>query len=121
MIPRMKDVNGEAVPCYCVGDCWPDGPCEVEGTNPCFACRQNCPECRGKGTLALHGMAITADEWNGPDWDDDMRDNYMAGHYDTLCEFCNGRGHVITEQLRELYEDRALFRAESGMMPGRDY
>lgn len=54
-----------------------------------------CPSCDGRGTHALHGIAITADEWNGPDWDDDSRDGYLNGRYDTTCEECAGRRVVL--------------------------
>ncbi len=84
-----------------------------------------CRPCRGNGTRVLHGIAITADEW--ADWDDDMRDDYMNGGYDTVCEDCGGSGKVrgVNERslsahhrelyrstMREIAEDRQMQRME---------
>jgi hypothetical protein len=51
-----------------------------------------CDDCRGNGTRALHGIAITSDEW--ADWDDEDRHAYLSGHYDTICQACDGSGKV---------------------------
>lgn len=56
-----------------------------------------CERCRGKGTQALHGIAIPMDEFMGPDWDDEMRDDYLSGVYDTPCDLCGGTGKVDPE------------------------
>ncbi len=117
----MNGTTSTPVPCFCVGDCWPDGPCETETGGACFACQENCHSCRGKGTVALHGIAIAAGDFNGPDWDDDSREAYLSGDYDTPCEICNGKGYLPRGAEQARHEDRALYRAESGMMPGRDY
>ena len=51
-----------------------------------------CPNCGGKGTF--NDWVITADEWWGPDWDDESREDYLAGTYDQVCDECNGRTTV---------------------------
>jgi len=57
-----------------------------------------CERCRGKGTQALHGIAITSDEFYGPDWDAQMREDYMNGLYDTPCTLCGGSGRIDPEE-----------------------
>lgn len=54
-----------------------------------------CQDCDGRGSHALHGIAITGDEWNGPDWDDDSREAYIRGDYDTVCPTCKGKRVVL--------------------------
>lgn len=69
-----------------------------------------CPDCRGEGTHALHGLAITADEW--AEWDEDDRETYRNGGYDTVCETCNGlrvldevdEGQMSPEELQSWHE-----------------
>lgn len=73
-----------------------------------------CPTCGGRGSQALHGIAITADEWNGPDWDDESREMYLSGGYDTVCPECRGqrvvlvpdRARATKRQLSAWYEMR---------------
>lgn len=65
-----------------------------------------CPNCRGKGTVALHGIAIPAEEFN--DWHPDEQEMYLNGDYDTVCETCNGSGTVTEEEL----EYQALVESE---------
>jgi DnaJ-class molecular chaperone len=52
-----------------------------------------CSSCDGRGTTTLHGAAITASEW--AEWDQDDRDNYMSGVYDTACPSCKGQRVVL--------------------------
>ena len=59
-----------------------------------------CERCNGKGTQALYGIAITADEWNGPDWDDESRERYLDGSYDTPCTLCGGSGKIDEEEAK---------------------
>lgn len=54
-----------------------------------------CSTCRGSGGHSLRFGAITADEFHGPDWDEDSRAAYMAGDYDETCEPCKGTGKVV--------------------------
>lgn len=52
-----------------------------------------CGRCEGRGSHvnpAIDGHGITAEEWNGPDWDEDSREGYMAGRYDVACHRCGG-------------------------------
>jgi hypothetical protein len=51
-----------------------------------------CYHCRGDGSRALGGLAITASEW--AEWDDEDRHAYRTGGYDTPCEDCGGSGKV---------------------------
>jgi len=53
-----------------------------------------CPDCRGEGGSSAHLGAITSDEWNGPDWDDESKELYLSGGYDRPCEHCGGSGKV---------------------------
>lgn len=53
-----------------------------------------CGCCNGNGSSSSYLGAITADEWNGPDWDDDSRDDYMSGRYDRPCDECRGLGRI---------------------------
>ena len=65
-----------------------------------------CPDCRGNGTVALHGIAITADEFH--EWHEDEQESYRNGDYDTVCETCGGKGTVTQEEL----EYQSLVAAE---------
>jgi len=53
-----------------------------------------CDRCRGKGSHvnpSIDGHGITAEEWHGPDWDDESREMYLTGGYDVPCEECDGK------------------------------
>lgn len=57
-----------------------------------------CGRCRGKGSHVnpnIDGNGITADEWNGPDWDDESREMYMSGGYDVACDAGCENGKVL--------------------------
>lgn len=84
-----------------------------------------CDTCEGDGSRALHGIAITADEW--AEWDDDEREGYLSGRYDTVCDECGGSGKVrvideaatdpelleaFHQQQAELAESYAISRME---------
>lgn len=85
-----------------------------------------CSRCEGHGKHVnpnIDGNGITADEWNGPDWDDESREMYMSGGYDVRCEECAGERVVIvanldliSDDLRKRYEkhleEEAQYRAE---------
>jgi RecJ-like exonuclease len=75
---------------------------EEEGTfdRPLPSKWEICTACRGEGHRALHGIAITQDEW--ADWDDEDKETYRTGGYDTPCDNCDGSGKV-----RTLDEDHA--------------
>lgn len=51
-----------------------------------------CPRCEGKGVHdhPAFSNGITAEDWNGPDWDDDSREGYLVGRYDVACSECGG-------------------------------
>ncbi len=53
-----------------------------------------CDKCRGNGSHSLAIGAITADEWNGPDWSEEEKEDYLNGAYDQECEDCKGSGKV---------------------------
>lgn len=72
-----------------------------------------CYDCNGDGTRALGGMAITQDEWS--EWDQDERDDYFDGGYDSPCETCNCSGKVAVpddlsnpQELLEVYESHLM-------------
>ena len=73
-----------------------------------------CEECEGRGTVALHGIAITASEFD--EWDGDEIEAYSNGSYDTTCEACEGSGKVDPEAAESYQEDRAMMRAEAPHM-----
>lgn len=57
-----------------------------------------CGRCQGKGSHmnpAIDGHGITAEEWWGPDWDDESREMYMNGGYDVTCHRCDGHRVVL--------------------------
>ena len=51
-----------------------------------------CYQCRGSGTSSAYLGAFTGDEWRS--LDQDFREDYMDGHYDRVCDVCNGRTTV---------------------------
>lgn len=66
-----------------------------------------CERCDGRGTHDHPAFenGISADEWNGPDWDDDSREGYMSGRYDVRCSECDGARFVATPNLSGLPKD----------------
>lgn len=84
-----------------------------------------CDRCRGEGqhtNPAIDGHGITAEEWWGPDWDDESRELYMTGGYDVACSDCHGTGKVlevdvdrVPPELAELLQadDRARLEIEA--------
>jgi hypothetical protein len=46
-----------------------------------------CDRCHGHGTVdhPAFSNGISMDEWSGPDWDDESRENYLRGAYDVKC------------------------------------
>jgi hypothetical protein len=99
-----------------------------------------CGRCRGKGTHSnpsIDGNGISAEEFYGPDWDDESREMYLTGGYDVTCHECDGKRVVLVldeercdpellkaylqhqrEMARMDAEDRAIRYMESG---GHDY
>jgi len=75
-----------------------------------------CEDCRGRGTRTLHGIAITSDEFNGPDWNQEMRDDYFSGAYDTRCEMCGGTGKIDPEEYKDRVEMEHMMRMEAPHM-----
>jgi DnaJ-class molecular chaperone len=77
-----------------------------------------CPGCDGHGHHSKDFGAISSDDWNGPDWDDDSRESYMRGDYDKVCSECGGSGKVWAvkvaactfAQKRELVRERQSAR-----------
>lgn len=49
-----------------------------------------CTYCEGNGGHSRHLGIITQERHD--EWDDDTRNAYRAGAYDTKCESCNGSG-----------------------------
>ena len=79
-----------------------------------------CGRCDGVGTHDNPAFenGITADEWNGPDWDDESRENYMSGLYDVICEECKG-ARVILEPKTDL--DYYYIQDEEKLARFREY
>lgn len=75
-----------------------------------------CGRCRGKGAHVnpnIDGHGITADEWNGPDWDEESQEMYLSGGYDISCLDCGGDRVVLvpdedrlTDEQRKLWADK---------------
>lgn len=83
-----------------------------------------CGTCDGKGAHSLRFGAITQDEFYGPDWDEESRDDYMSGRYDAPCEDCkDGKVLVPNEDVcssmpewkdyQEYLEQERYYAAES--------
>ena len=70
-----------------------------------------CETCRGTGTQALHGIAITSDEYST--WSEDMVADYFGGAYDTACDMCGGSGRIDPDEALSRHEDEAMLRMES--------
>lgn len=69
-----------------------------------------CGRCQGKGSHVnpnIDGHGITAEEWWGPDWDDESREMYMSGGYDVSCYECHGKRVVLV--VDEERCDKALY------------
>jgi hypothetical protein len=78
----------------------PDTGDDVEHTIP--AKFEICRRCEGVGhhtNPAIDGHGITADEWNGPDWDDESKETYLSGGYDVPCEDGCAEGKVLVPDL----------------------
>jgi len=68
-----------------------------------------CTRCRGKGSHtnpSIDGHGISADEWNGPGWDDESRDMYLSGGYNVGCEAACDNGKVLIIDLAALTTDQ---------------
>jgi hypothetical protein len=113
---------------------------EVEETVELPGKYEVCGRCQGKGTHtnpSIDGHGISQEEWFGPDWDDESREDYLSGAYDVSCHECDGRRVVLVldedacdKELLKQYlqwqedkyrmdaEDRAIRYMESG---GHDY
>ncbi len=87
------------------------GPDELEQEMP--GRFEVCGRCDGTGVTALHGIAIPADEFNGPDWDDEMREEYFAGGYDTPCTCCNGQRIVLVPDRKRATKEQLAARDEN--------
>lgn len=57
-----------------------------------------CSRCDGEGSHvnpSIDGNGISAEEFMGPDWDDDEREMYFSGGYDVACEAGCTNGKVL--------------------------
>lgn len=81
-----------------------------------------CPTCEGRGQHSRRFGAIAMEDFMGPDWDDDSRDDYLSGRYDERCEECQGkrvvsvadRARCTPEQIKLIdadFESRCEMRA----------
>lgn len=67
-----------------------------------------CWDCRGEGVRALHGLEVTDQCAEDPDFAED----YFAGRYDTLCDGCKGakvvdvvdEGQLTSQQLKDWHD-----------------
>lgn len=63
-----------------------------------------CPTCEGKGAHDHPAFCngITSEEWDGPDWDEDSRAQYLGGEYDVPCHECGGKRVVLMPDFEKL-------------------
>jgi hypothetical protein len=64
-----------------------------------------CENCRGTGTTALNGAALTAQDLE--EWSEDELADYASGQYDTVCDICDGTGKEVYGRTAALSELRA--------------
>ena len=70
-----------------------------------------CPTCQGRGQHSQNLGAFTADEMH--ELGDDFREDYIAGHYDSKCETCDGQRVVsVLDRERTGALDLKLFDGE---------
>lgn len=77
-----------------------------------------CDTCRGKGTHVnpnIDGHGISAEEWNGPDWDQEEQEAYMSGRYDVTCYECKGERVVKAVDWDRLKDIDPKLAEEYGM------
>jgi hypothetical protein len=79
-----------------------------------------CGTCDGRGQHSHRFGAIPMADFMGPEWDDESREDYIAGRYDEQCGTCKGRRVVLvvdvdrcTPEQRKLVEEDAEAAAES--------
>jgi len=75
-----------------------------------------CHRCRGEGSHtnpSIDGHGISAEEWNGPDWDEDEKETYLSGGYDVACEAgcIGGKVLVVDEEQCKLEPLKSLLEA----------
>jgi hypothetical protein len=90
-----------------------------------------CSRCFGSGTHDSWDNGMTVDEMY--EWGEDFVDDYFAGHYDTVCEECNGNNVVAVideerctpeqieawnEYQQSVYEDRMTANNERKLCYG---
>lgn len=63
-----------------------------------------CSHCEGAGKSSSYLGAYTSDEWN--ELDDDFHADYLAGHYDRACEYCDGLGRVLVADRSKMSKDQ---------------
>jgi hypothetical protein len=103
---HQKHPGGAGAP-YVLGE-----EIDVEETVELPAKYDVCDRCQGKGSHvnpSIDGHGISMDEWWGPDWDDESREDYMNGAYDVGCYECNGKRVVL--EVDENACDKALLEA----------
>lgn len=83
---------------------------EVEVSVP--GCWEICDNCDGHGKHSRHLGAFTQSEFYETFDDEESREDYFAGRYDTKCEECRGDGkiwvadidHMTEKQLKIYYK-----------------
>lgn len=87
--------------------------CDLDVTIP--AHYEVCSRCYGKGRHDHPAFAngITMEEWHGPDWDDESREQYMAGAYDVPCEVCKGARVELVPDEQQTPEVMAALREDA--------
>jgi DnaJ-class molecular chaperone len=78
-----------------------------------------CPTCEGEGKMVNRAVSVwtESDRYEDPDGFADM----MDGHYDVVCDECNGKRVVTAEDHEDFEESRKdyFYRLqESGIYPG---